>query len=65
MDPGPGYFLCYVCIWSLLSPFQAVIKHLPLFVVLASVILTQWRTRLRRQMNERDIVSTLTLHAIC
>lgn len=26
--------------------------------VVASVVLTQWRTKLRRQMNERDIVSS-------
>lgn len=30
-----------------------------LFIVAASVILTTWRTRLRRQMNERDVVSSL------
>ena len=29
---------------------------LHIFTVAASVILTQWRTRIRRQMNERDIV---------
>jgi ABC-type transport system involved in Fe-S cluster assembly fused permease/ATPase subunit len=26
-------------------------------IVAASVILTQWRTKIRRQMNERDVVS--------
>ena len=31
-----------------------------LCVVSASVVLTRYRTKLRRQMNERDVVSTLT-----
>ncbi|KAF9264231.1 hypothetical protein L218DRAFT_1029037 [Marasmius fiardii PR-910] len=32
--------------------------------VLASVVLTQWRTRIRRQMNERDII-TRGIHTDC
>jgi ABC-type transport system involved in Fe-S cluster assembly fused permease/ATPase subunit len=28
----------------------------PRFAVSASIVLTQWRTRIRRQMNERDVV---------
>jgi ABC-type transport system involved in Fe-S cluster assembly fused permease/ATPase subunit len=40
--------------------FEVRVKAwLMLFIVAASVILTTWRSRLRRQMNERDIVSFL------
>lgn len=29
----------------------------PIYLVAASVIITRWRTKLRRQMNDRDVVS--------
>ena len=33
--------------------------HPHIFIVSVSVILTRWRTQLKRQMNERDIVSAV------
>lgn len=32
-----------------------------LSLVVTSVVLTRWRTQLKRQMNERDIVSAMTV----
>ncbi|KAF8972932.1 hypothetical protein BDZ97DRAFT_1778410 [Flammula alnicola] len=51
---------CIIFKWTL-----ALVIFIVMFAyVAASVILTQWRTRLRRQMNERDIV-TRGIHTDC
>jgi len=63
VDTGLSNFLCHVCI-RYSSPY-GIAKHCTDDVlVAASVFLTQWRTRLRRQMNERDIV-TRGIHTDC
>lgn len=51
---------CIIFKWTL----ALVIFFVMFAYVSASVILTQWRTRLRRQMNERDIV-TRGIHTDC
>ncbi|KIK67026.1 hypothetical protein GYMLUDRAFT_92865 [Collybiopsis luxurians FD-317 M1] len=52
--------LCIFFDWIL-----ALVIFLVLFAyVYASVVLTQWRTRIRRQMNERDVI-TRGIHTDC
>lgn len=63
MDLVPGYFRRDVRLWYVYYHIYLGIR-LHICAVAASVILTQWRTRLRRQMNERDIVSVHDLFYI-
>lgn len=54
----------HVCVWLVSSCFPSMLSVIEYTsyvclrdpLVAASVILTQWRTRLRRQMNDRDVV---------
>lgn len=58
MDSGFGHLRCDVCIRCVLHDFVSLFfESLNVFsTVASSIMLTQWRTRLRRQMNERDVV---------
>lgn len=59
MDSRFSGLHCDVCIQCVVLLMSGWIQtHSP--KVAASVILTTWRTRLRRQMNDRDVVSVLT-----
>ncbi len=48
--------------YSKCSMYVPGISYLYSSSVAASIILTRWRTQLRRQMNERDVVRQLTRH---
>ncbi|KZT26798.1 hypothetical protein NEOLEDRAFT_1131838 [Neolentinus lepideus HHB14362 ss-1] len=53
-----------IFIWKFEWSLAVVIFVVMSLYVLASVLLTRWRTKLRRQMNERDIV-TRGIHTDC
>ncbi|KJA27744.1 hypothetical protein HYPSUDRAFT_130746 [Hypholoma sublateritium FD-334 SS-4] len=57
--------IALIAFWVLFSWTLSLVIFIVMFAyVAASVILTQWRTRLRRQMNERDI-ATRGIHTDC
>lgn len=56
MDPGIGCLHCHVCIRS--AALFLCSTSSDTVLVAASIIITRWRTKIRRQMNERDVVST-------
>ncbi|EPQ57486.1 hypothetical protein GLOTRDRAFT_120643 [Gloeophyllum trabeum ATCC 11539] len=53
-----------IFIWKFEWSLAVVIFIVMFLYVVASVVLTRWRTKLRRQMNERDIV-TRGIHTDC
>jgi len=59
-----GGLSCDVCLWSAtIYSHEYLIYLFGLVLVVASVALTKYRTRVRRQMNERDVVGPSSLHA--
>lgn len=66
MDTHCSHLLRYGCIRYVRSRFilRSLLLKVSLSLVIASVVMTKWRTQIRRHMNDKDII-TRGIHTDC
>lgn len=66
MDTHCSHLLRYGCIRYVRSQFilRSLLLKVSLSLVIASVVMTKWRTQIRRHMNDKDII-TRGIHTDC